>query len=532
MESPNSRAEEMLRRRWRFVLAALFAAALLARLPNISDYLDVDSADYVHAARMGYLVNAFDLGSQPVGGFLAAGFRSSVLKEEVHLWRDNMAAGDVAAFRHYHPALFFYSLGAWMGLFGSSNAALMLFPTLLGALLAPLLAWAWRLLFPNQSGFVGVFAGAFAAVDPLLSHTGKFVTYHMPFAVLAFLALVVLARAVRDQNTRDFYVFAGLLGAAFATLEYALILAGAALVTLVLIGNPWMRLDRRGLMLSAHLFGALLLCLAVFTILWPAGVLKLSALKGYALLGAMSQRTTWEAPPTLVLRDFMTESPVMMLFFAVGIALAGYHVVSGRAQGWLLPLALFPGLIVLLNLGNAVAKPTYLAITLPYLMLLAGWALWAVTARAGRRQVLVCLVVVAVGAAVNAPGLARAGRHSLYFWPQAIACIEGRAAPGDEVLVSNNLESSTLAHYVPKVEVEAGFGWPAAVKEVTEKVQRGDYRLLLLIGYPEKRAENDMRRPLADLPYYGIVNEKYQRVQVLKRGPGDVIVEIYQRKAS
>jgi len=40
-----------------------------------------------------------------------------------------------------------------------------------------------------------------------------------------------------------------------------------------------------------------------------------------------------------------------------------------------------------------------------------------------------------------------------------------------------------------------------------------------------------MRRPLANLPY-GIVNEKYERAQVLKRGPGDVIVEIYQRKPS
>jgi hypothetical protein len=272
---------------------------------------------------------------------------------------------------------------------------------------------------------------------------------------------------------------------------------------------------------------------AVFLALWPAGVLKLSALKGYIVLCGLYGGSEWETPLRVVLRDFFCESPVLMVFCLVGLVLGVHRVFSRKAPGWILPLVLFPTVIFISNLRNAIAKPAYLALIVPCLALLAGWALWTVAERTVRRPVILLAAVMVVCAAVNGPRLLAAGVHGLYIWPQVIQFFDERANAGDSVLVSNNIESKVLAHYEPKLAVCHGHRWALALQQTTERILRGDYRFLMLIGYPARSDPGrPYEKPVSDLPYYNIVKDRYDLVEVLKRGPDDVIVELYERRKS
>ncbi len=511
--------------------AGLVALALLVRLPNITGILDLDSIEYVRAARMGYVVNAFDVGSRPIKSFLLAGARAFMGDGDVHVWREDMNNNDVAAFRHYHPPVHVYMLSAWMSLFGSSNAALMLLPTLLGAVLAPALYWAWRTLFPAESRLPGLWAALFVVFDPLLAHTGKFVAHHMFFILTTFVALVVLARAFRDGSTRDFLVFAVLLGVLFATLEYALVVCASAVLALLVLPNPWLALNRQGVAVSYKLLAAAGAAVVAFALLWPAGILKLNVLKGYAILSAMGVQEASEFPLQTVLGEFFLESPVMILFCLIGLGLLARRIFSGPASLWLLTLALFPTIVLAINLRNAIAKPVYLSVILPYLILLAGWALWVVASRWTRRPVIACAVVVAVCALANAPALAKAGAHAFPFWPQVFEFFDQHARPGDRVLVSNVVDPVVLAYYKPQLKVDRGYGWESAIQETLAAIRNRDYRFLMLVNYPAPPGTGtDLRRPVKELPYYPLVEDLYRLAATIRNEGEDVSVLLYEPK--
>jgi len=531
MESPNSRAEEILRRRWRLVLAALFAAALLARLPNISDYLDVDSADYVHAARMGFWANALDYNSRPLKSLLTDAAKVVLLKADIHIWADDAKNNDVTAYRYYHPPLFYYLLGFWIKLFGTSNAALTLLPTLIGAATAPILFWAWMALFPQQSRIPGLVAAFFAAVDPLLSSSGKYVKGHTLFALLALLALVFFARALRDRNTRDLNLSAVLLGLCFATLEYTVFLAACCALALVLVRNPWVVVSRQGITITTSFFVAVLLTFLVFALAWPAGVLKLDFIKGYLLQFRLSGRAAYEVSLGSVLKDVILAAPVMGLFCLAGAAVGLGRLFRGEVPGWLLPLILFPLLIFAMNLPNATTKPTFFAPIQPYFILLAAWGLWALVARAGRYQAAACGVILLLCLVVNTPSLLHAGRNAPYFWPQVLRFFETQAQPGDRVLAFNHLDANVLAYYQPELVVDRAFGWPSAMQETKDRIRRGEYRFVALIGYQAPAPpRSDARLLLPGLPYYADVQEFYRPADVIKRGPDELVVELFERK--
>jgi hypothetical protein len=117
----------------------------------------------------------------------------------------------------------------------------------------------------------------------------------------------------------------------------------------------------------------------------------------------------------------------------------------------------------------------------------------------------------------------------LYFWPEVIEFFEQHAARGDQVLVSNNVESHVLAYYVPKVVVHHGYTWRSALAETAEKVRRGDYHFLMLIEFPPPP-----RQPsscVSALPDFNPMKEKYRLVKTICHGPDDPGVRLFERVA-
>jgi hypothetical protein len=171
----------------------------------------------------------------------------------------------------------------------------------------------------------------------------------------------------------------------------------------------------------------------------------------------------------------------------------------------------------------------------PFVALLAGWGVWRVSARALRRPAWAGAAVVVLCAAVNMPALVRAGDYALRGWPQVIAFFDKKAVAGDRVFVSDNIEANVLAHYVPKLVVDRGYDWPAAVQDATGRMRRGEYRFVMLLvrpGRPQKARWSWQKSwPAAtELPYYDAVKAKYPLVQSVKCDADEVVVELRERQ--
>ena len=530
MTNGDPHAQEWVSRHWWKVLLGLFVLSVLLRLPNITGCLDRDSIDFVRAAGMGCRVNALDVGSRPIGSFLLDCSRKFLSKDDVHVSHDDLARNDVVAFRHYHPPLFFYVLGLWMRLFGTSNAALMMLTTVITACLTPLVCWAWATLFPGQSRIPGLLAGCFASLDPMFSTYGKFLSYHILFYLLAFLVIVFLARAIRDGSARDFFLSAFFLGLSFAALEYALMLGACCLVTLLLVRNPWLALTRRGVEVTWLFVLSVALVFFIFLALWPAGVLKLDLLKGYVFIAGSYIRPFRDTPLSGVLWVLLSESPVMVLFLGAGLVIGLRCLVRREVPGWLLILALFPTVVFVGNLGGSCMMAIYLSVILPYLFLLAGWALWTIASLAVRRPGIACAGVLALCAALNAPGLAAAVTHDPWFSAKVIAILEQRGKPGDRVLVSGEDPGIVLAYYLPKLVVDVAPPGSPAMEAATKKIREGAYPYLVLTGYSWSRNPKDpFWDPIEKLPCYQAAKDGYDLLGKFERSLGEPVAELYER---
>jgi hypothetical protein len=239
-----------------------------------------DEADYMYAGTRGFAANYLDRGSLGMLGYVEKGL--ALLHDKSQ--RASMSqfirnSGDLDFYRHYHGPIYAYWIALWHSLGVSQESVYRSSGLILHALATIVIFWMFRRVFPNlpvQAAFV---AGAVFAMNrtALVAATG--ITQHVAFAFLACCTLFALAEFLRTGQDRFWYVASALAAASFAAVEIAAVMIASMAVTVVALDR------KRGFKPLLSLFARGAVCfLAALAVLWPPGVFKLNALKGYMYL--------------------------------------------------------------------------------------------------------------------------------------------------------------------------------------------------------------------------------------------------------
>ena len=275
---------------WFVVLAGVAAAVCLAfaRTTSAAPF-GYDESDYMYAGTQGFAANYLDRGSIGMDTYVAKGF--ALLRDRTQ--RQNMSqltrnSGDVDFYRHYHGPIYAFWLAGWHA-FGAHEEAVY---RASGLVLHVLGAMVIFFMFPRVFPELPPVAAFVAAGAWLMNRTGLVaatsITQHVAFAFLACCALFAVAEFLRTGRERYWYAAAALMAAAFAVVEIGLVMAGSIVVTVALL--EW----RQGFRKLLGLFASGAVCfIAALALLWPLGVFKLNALKGYAYLAyiAVARKT-------------------------------------------------------------------------------------------------------------------------------------------------------------------------------------------------------------------------------------------------
>ena len=277
----------------------LVLAALLLRLqiPALYDPLDTDEADYASALSYGATANYVGLKERPGWEFLASTIREFRGTGRARPFRDDWAAGDAAAFRHYHPPPALYPAALLLTLGERREHILRLVPLMTALMAAMAAAWlTWMLatdLPAARRTFAAAMALAFVTVSPWHVASSVTLSFHQGFWLLSTLVLGFATCAWRTGSTRSWYALAALLGVAVATIPYWLLLVPVAAA--VLWRAPWSPgVSRRRLAVVGILFAAVSLTLA-----WPPAfvrgdLVKPAMLYAWIVVEPLERTTKWQ----------------------------------------------------------------------------------------------------------------------------------------------------------------------------------------------------------------------------------------------
>lgn len=357
MTEPQATSPALSRVRGRDLLfllgcAVLFVVVFYRAAP--STRFRYDEADYMVAARMGFRENYLESSSSSFPAYLRTGLRAvSGGVDRTDLSDDTRQRGDVSFYRHYHGPLYFH----WLALIrrltsqeGQVRAAGLTFHLLVFVTVFAGLIW---LLGPEGRPAAGIAAVAcLFSVTNIRSSLG--VSTHQMYAWLAVLTLFVIARFLITAQSRHLLGAVGCATVALCTLEYAVLL-------FVVLGFTTWLVRRRLLAQNPDLRpGALLgkglgVFLGVCAVLWPAGLFKLSMLKGYLAipyLALMRKGSFGNASLMDLWSNRLGESPVEYVLLFVCLV-AGLHALTRfRSRPEWVPFVLYAGLILLITVKS------------------------------------------------------------------------------------------------------------------------------------------------------------------------------------
>lgn len=322
-----------LRTSWPYLTAFVLCVAvmLLLFVPLTSNQpYPYDGADYIYAGTRGFWKNYIDAGSLPLWDFIQKGLElrddPSKRAEISGLARSQ---DDISMYRHFHGPLYAYWVAFWSKLGVTDNEAMFRSTGLIAHTATSLvLMLAYWSLFPAWPRVGGLVAGALFLFNRTGLITASEVTQHLLFVLTAAITLWMLGLFCKTFETRYWYAMMASLALALATLESAFLIGLTIAVVLLLLYRPirerWPDF-RQQLLLLVKGIGVFLLVLFV---VWPAGIFKLSALRGFLFLAYMSlERKTFFAaigPWTVWVQKFES-SPWEIALGAVAFVL-----------GWLL----------------------------------------------------------------------------------------------------------------------------------------------------------------------------------------------------
>ncbi len=336
----------------------------------------------MYAASLGFSANWTDTPSISIADFVRAGLNRKspkVLSDRIR------GSHDVLFFRHFHGPLFYYFLipVSRLGLSEHSVRAVML--AIPAASLAVIYFGCLWLLPGPTAPLSALLAGMLF----LTSHTMVWSTElaaHQLFALCTLAGLILLAKAISSGRRAYWYACIIVSALAFCTLEVAFVL----ILTVAICGfaeRDTFGADLRFLVKSLALF------LATVLAVWPAGILRLSFVKAYAVMAYLSlmRESPWgHAGFIETWRTRIFDSPVewslIVLALLLGFRNRGPHFYE---------MKLFAALMIVATVRVFTSTPRYSLAFMPALDLLAGLTLLPSLGRL-RRPASLAVVALAV----------------------------------------------------------------------------------------------------------------------------------------
>ncbi|MGA2148463.1 MAG: hypothetical protein ABSH49_26250 [Bryobacteraceae bacterium] len=353
-----------------------------------------DEADYMYAGTRGVTANFLDRDAIPFSEYVRKGVELVRHPEErASISRFVRSSGDLSFYRHYHGPVYAYWLALWHAFGARSEVTYRASGIPLHALAALALFWLFLMTFPEYPPEIAFFAALLFVMNRTALLAATFITQHVIFEVLSLFTLFAVALFFRTGELRWWYLTAVLAAAEFATVEIAVVLMTALLLSLVLL--RWK--DGIGRLAGLVARGAAWFLLTL-VVLWPKGLLQLNALKGYLYLAYMAiQRKTFSPISATELWVFRLKTYPLEFVLPFAAMLAGVWLIRRpKARPTLVPFVCYAVLFFLVTLKVTAPFTYYHASLMSTLAVVTGCVLGEIWRRAPAtaRMAIAALVVV------------------------------------------------------------------------------------------------------------------------------------------
>src|SRR3984957_1034346 len=308
---------------WFAVLAATLAVvcACFARTTSAAPFY-YDESDYMYASKLGFTANYVDRGALSIQTYIEKG--TELLHDRTQraaISQYIRSSNDAGFYRHYHGPVYVFWLILCDTVGVHSEKAFRASGLILNVIEAFLIYFGFLKIFPDLSVEAAFLAGAVFALNRTMLVTGTAITQHVVFALAACAALFAMSEFLKTRRDRWWYIAAALAGVSFAAVEISVVLVGV--MVLLLIGFE----RARGFRTLAAMIGKGILCfLGAVVVIWPAGIYKLGAIRGYLYLAyiAVARKTFTPIGPVELWEQKITAYPLefVLLLAAMVVGLA------------------------------------------------------------------------------------------------------------------------------------------------------------------------------------------------------------------
>ncbi len=432
------------------IVAALAVAFLAAfhNLPSHEPYY-YDEADYVTAAGKGFAANILEQPSMSIVEFLKIGLNRTAQANRASLSDIVRGAHDITFYRHYHGPVYFYWLAA-LGPFVHFDEYALRLSGLFWHLMAFSVMYFGVLLL-SSSRIAALITSCLFLFGQFNIATDVQLTPHISYVFFTILSLLTFARYIQTGFIRVWYWSVVAFAPAFCSVEYAILLPLAFVITVALYPNR--RLSGSVLLRSALIF---LLCVLV---LWPIGLLEMSALKGYFSISYLAMQRSGvygDGSPLSVWIHRFYEAPVEFIGIAVGVTALIFSALRRRTSPFLTPFLIYSLLMLMTTLKNRSLNPTYISSILPPLFVIAGIGFTSLIHSA--KPVVQILLTASALLLICTNGYQMILRKdtSLNTRPEAgiIASIQANRMESSNILVPSDF-LPVISYYYPKMQLHA-----------------------------------------------------------------------------
>ena len=340
------------------ILVVLFFILFGNSLPDICLY--EDEADYVYAARKGFIANYLDSGTLPFATFLKLGISAKNSQaSKTELSRTIRTADDISVFRHWHGPLYFYylSMGKWI--YKNNDQQMRIYSLMMQLFCALAVFWGCMLFWGKFYGIAASFLISLCVLGSTsLYYSTAFLSTHGIFTLCLIVCLFVLIKAIQSGKEMYYHLSAGIMGMVFLSNEYAALLMITWILSLVFA-------ERYRKVGFKKIFGILSVSaaswLGVVFVFWPASLLKFSLLKSFVTQAYFMIYRGSGFSPMPVWKywiDRFSFLPVDLGISFFGLIL-GLYVLIRKKEIILFPLICYMSLLLLTTFRNQSPNPTY-----------------------------------------------------------------------------------------------------------------------------------------------------------------------------
>ncbi len=441
-----------------------------------------DESDYMDAGERGLADNFLEQPSHSLLGFYRIGTEHATLDKRSSLSDLIRGSRDITFYRHFHGPIYFYWIALVSPLVHHAEYAMRYSGFAFHLLTFFAIAIGVFLLTGHRSAaLVASFLYLFGQSS---IGTSTMVTPHIPYVFFTTLTLLLFAGFLLSGKRKLWYLAVAAFAGAFCSIDYAILLPITFAACFFLLRK------QRGLS-KAILVRSVLLFLGLLLVLWPIGLLELSAVKGYFYIAylAMQRKGSYgDYGPLTVWWQRFAAAPVEYSLDLIALAgvLALWRLPAIRKyRAILLPCLIYAFLMLLTTLKNTSLNPTYVSSILPPLAIVTGVAFAALLERS--RPALRAVVAFPLLLATVAGGWQVIARRPQMDPPnsdaQTIAALRGATLQESSLLVPYEI-LPTLSYYFPHMHLH-----PFLVTDDGAAIQRKmtdfDTRALLLRPRPD-----------------------------------------------